>query len=318
MFSKELEDLIQATLEDGKLEENEKAALVKRAQREGVDLDELEIYINSLLQRRQRELNEKRDQREEEYAKKKKEAIGPVCPKCGKQVPPLTLKCDCGYEFKKEKKESSVKLLYDRISNLQLTDEEIDSCSDVAEEKVNNEYRAVRDRYGNVVKKLDEDKANKLKLQKKIDIIQSFPVPNTKEDIMEFLALAVPNSKTKGGLWGTITGRIKILSILAVISFVLCLIFVDDGHGHDGALLGGFVVFGIAVYGGMVCFDADQESIRYNKLANAWHSKFDQVLMKGRSLRADPEFSQMLDYYENQMKLNEIESKKIFGIKLLG
>ena len=43
MFSKELENLIQATLEDGILEENEKAALVKRAQAEGVDLAALGI-----------------------------------------------------------------------------------------------------------------------------------------------------------------------------------------------------------------------------------------------------------------------------------
>ena len=38
MFSKELENLIQATLEDGVLEEYEKTALVKRAQAEGVDV----------------------------------------------------------------------------------------------------------------------------------------------------------------------------------------------------------------------------------------------------------------------------------------
>ena len=56
MFSPELENLIQATLEDGVLEDYEKAALVKRAQAEGVDLAELEIYINSILQRRQKEL----------------------------------------------------------------------------------------------------------------------------------------------------------------------------------------------------------------------------------------------------------------------
>ncbi|MGM9734391.1 MAG: hypothetical protein ACI3YT_09790, partial [Prevotella sp.] len=64
MFSKELENLINASLEDGVLEEYEKAAIVKRAQAEGVDLTELEIYINSILQRRKRELNEKK---EEEY-----------------------------------------------------------------------------------------------------------------------------------------------------------------------------------------------------------------------------------------------------------
>lgn len=47
MFSKELENLIQATLEDGILEDYEKAALVKRAEAEGVDLAELEIYIST-------------------------------------------------------------------------------------------------------------------------------------------------------------------------------------------------------------------------------------------------------------------------------
>ena len=61
MFSKELESLIQATLEDGILEDNEKAALVKRAQAEGVDLAELEIYINSIMQKRQKELEAKRE-----------------------------------------------------------------------------------------------------------------------------------------------------------------------------------------------------------------------------------------------------------------
>ena len=55
MFSKELENLIQATLEDGVLEDYERAALVKRATAEGVDLTELEIYINSILQKRKKE-----------------------------------------------------------------------------------------------------------------------------------------------------------------------------------------------------------------------------------------------------------------------
>ena len=40
MFSKELDNLIQSSLEDGVLEEYEKAALIKRAQAESVDLIE--------------------------------------------------------------------------------------------------------------------------------------------------------------------------------------------------------------------------------------------------------------------------------------
>ena len=115
MFSKGLEDLIKATLEDGILEDYEKEALIKRAQKEGVDLTELEIYINSLLQKRKRELKKKNEKKEAQYEKEKKEAIGPVCPKCGKQVPPLTLKCECGYEFTKGKAASSVQQLAQKI-----------------------------------------------------------------------------------------------------------------------------------------------------------------------------------------------------------
>lgn len=46
MFSKELESLIEAALVDGKIDEIEKRALVKRAEKDGVDVDELEVYIN--------------------------------------------------------------------------------------------------------------------------------------------------------------------------------------------------------------------------------------------------------------------------------
>ena len=97
MFSKELENLIKATLEDGKLTDLEKKALVKRAQNEGVDLDELEIYIDSILQKREREL---KLQREAEYAAldaTKRQAKGKLCPFCEASVPMFTDKCPkCG------------------------------------------------------------------------------------------------------------------------------------------------------------------------------------------------------------------------------
>jgi len=115
MFSKELEDLIQATLEDGILEENEKAALVKRAQREDVDLGELEIYINSLLQKRQRELNkESREARaKQEEAELQSERLHSKtlrkCPKCGEYIPNLTNVCPgCGFIIENSKTDETV------------------------------------------------------------------------------------------------------------------------------------------------------------------------------------------------------------------
>ena len=313
MFSKELEDLIQATLEDGVLEENEKAALVKRAQREGVDLDELEIYINSLIQKRQRELNEKRDLREEEYEKKKKEAIGPVCPKCGKQVPALTLKCDCGYEFQRGEHESSVKKLFEKINLIQ--------------------SRRLNGQPGSY--EWDEDR--KSRDQEMLDVISLFPVPNTKEDIMEFLSLSIPKAKKKGGILGTIYGRIILGLIILAIVMIVVNLFLPDSYTETRVIDGGLLFkdeeitethnpkdfLYILGFGGFVvvcCLSifVGNETLRWNKFATTWRAKFDQVLMKGRSLRADAEFTKMLDYYESQMKMNEIESKKIFGIKLFG
>ena len=59
MFSERLENLIEAALQDGVLTDQEKASIIKRAQAEGEDIDEVEIYIQSLLQKRQQDLNQK-------------------------------------------------------------------------------------------------------------------------------------------------------------------------------------------------------------------------------------------------------------------
>lgn len=130
MFSKELENLIQATLEDGVLEEYEKAALVKRAAAEGVDLAELEIYINSILQKRQRELNEKKNAEFAQAEQQKKEAFGRVCPACGKQVEAMTLRCECGYEFTDNAaRKSSIELLQEKLFKLSDTNSKVQTIT---------------------------------------------------------------------------------------------------------------------------------------------------------------------------------------------
>ena len=266
MFSKELENLIQATLEDGVLEENEKAALIKRAQNEGVDLAELEIYINSILQRRQRELNNEKQKLAEAYKKGKKEAIGPVCPNCGKQIPPMSLKCECGYEFTRKDSVSSSKQLMEKI-------EEISSSN------------------------ANKDEVDKL-IQQTISL---FPVPNTKEDIVEFLSLSSSYAQKRGGLFGTIAGRFVILFttwiiLSAVFGFMMSQVLFN-------------VVFFVLILTpiGIVVSkrfarNYDQDTIRWNKIAEVWRSKFDQVLIKGRSLRGDSDFQEQLNYFEELVK----------------
>ncbi len=280
MFSQELENLIQATLEDGVLEDLEKAALVKRAQAEGVDLTELEIYINSILQKRKRELELEKAAIFEQKAQEKKEALGRVCPNCGKQIPPMTLKCECGYEFNSTNSSSIVQHLMDKIEQIQSA-------------PINNSNSK-------------EEMANRRKRIR--DTISVFPVPNTKEDIIEFLSLAVSNSKIKGGLLGTVKGRLTIAVPIAIVSLiVVCIAMVAlFGSGRNGSVGAGLVIgllYGAAAAVGVIfaCLKLGTEMIEDNKTASAWRDKFDQILMKGRSLRGDPEFQKQLDYYENMI-----------------
>ena len=289
MFSQELENLIQATLEDGTLEDYEKAALVKRAQAEGVDLAELEIYINSILQRRQRELEKEKNAKLEKYAQEKKEAFGRVCPSCGKQVPPMTLKCECGYEFTTEKRTSSVEVLMEKInevrSSLVIDNGEKDRSDFSKLIDPMNVYGAINLKSNPAIEENDR-RVN--------EIINMFHVPNTKEDIIEFLTLAVSNAKKKGGVMGTISGRLKVLVPIVIIIGAITALIPEYG---------GLVSFLVIVYGllfvGLFAWKFDKNTLRWNKNVDVWRSKFDQVILKGRSLRGDPDFQKQLDYYES-------------------
>jgi hypothetical protein len=276
MFSKELENLIQATLEDGVLEENEKAALIKRAEREGVDIAELEIYINSLLQKRARELENEKNAVRKQAEKEKKEAFGRKCPNCGAQVPPLTLKCECGYEFTTAKSVSSVQVLLEKINEITVSSK--------------------------------NDKVKRYQLIQ--ETIKLFPVPNTKEDIVEFLSLSLPNAKRKGGIFGS---RWLTIAISFMVIAIIDLFMIDACSGsktniqydtiHSQSIFG-CTLLAIGVFVGVVKYISNSQNSTYehNELSYAWRAKFEQVLMKGRSMRGDAEFQKQLDYFEDMLK----------------
>lgn len=280
MFSKGLEDLIQATLEDGVLEDYEKAALVKRAQAEGVDLTELEIYINSILQKRQKAQKEAENAREEQHEKEKKAAFGRVCPNCGRQVPPLTTKCVCGYEFGKQDAVSSSKLLADKLNTVH------NMC---AEERQKRGELSLPER----------EELEKSELERVRETIKMFPVPNTKEDIVEFLSYCIGYSKEKRGL-GTKKGLFKLAGIIIIIFAIIG--FAADGMGGAFSIL--IIVVPVVLvftFGIIETSDTVKQNTEFNKTARVWRDKFRQVMIKGRSLQGDPDFQRQLDYFEAQM-----------------
>ena len=154
MYDPQLEKLVDMALEDGVITEKEKDILVKRAKSLGIDLDEFEMYLDSRLASLSNTQNTTSSQNK----------FGDLlkCPSCGASVPSLTIICkDCGFEFRNIKANSSVKELSEKLEHASAT--------------VVNEKKG----WGDHSKwfKIDEIKSQ---------IVINFPIPNTKDDLMEF------------------------------------------------------------------------------------------------------------------------------------
>lgn len=153
------------------------------------------------------------------------------------------------------------------------------------------------------VKQLAE-KLNKTKRDdEKMDFIRMFPVPNAKEDIIEFLAMAAPNARKKGGFLGSIGGRLVLVAVVTIVIGIAILLLglaSDASSENTFACCGVFMMMSAMVLG-MVSSGVDTETLRHNKFAKVWQDKFDQVMMKARTLRADAEFTRQLDYFQSQL-----------------
>ena len=159
MYDPQLEKLVDMALVDGVITEKEKDILVKRAKSLGADLDEFEMYLDARLASSSNTQNPTVSQKK----------LGDLlkCPSCGANVPSLTIICkDCGFEFRNTKANSSVKELSEKLEQASLT--------------VVNEEKTFSDI-------LNLNQSNWLKVDDiKSQIVTNFPIPNTKDDLLEF------------------------------------------------------------------------------------------------------------------------------------
>lgn len=168
MFSKELEEVIEAALADGVITEKELAVLHKRAAAEGVDPDELDVVIEGRLSKMKKEEDWLRPA-PPSMVNNGKHGVVRKCPHCGATVEAGTVKCpECEYEFVGVANNSTMELLARKL-------EKID-----AKFSNKNEYK---DR---------EVRNNEL-----ANAISSIPIPTTREDLLEFICSMY--SKTKYG-----------------------------------------------------------------------------------------------------------------------
>lgn len=179
MYSEKMEQLIKAALADGILTDKEKQVLFRRAQEEGIDLDEFEMVLDARLYEHS---NASRPQ-STTSASPKSNKLGEVkkCPACGAIVQSFSAICaECGFEFREVESSQSIEHLFKLLN-------EVEGSSKEDTGGIFGSFKQVMGHH--IMNNMGE--GDKITRQKK-EIIRTFPVPTTKNDILEFLTVAVP------------------------------------------------------------------------------------------------------------------------------
>ncbi len=166
MYNEQIESLISAALADGMLTEKEKQVLFKKAQAQGIDLDEFEMVLDARLV----EL-EKEEKAKAAAAAPKSNKLGDVkkCPNCGAIVQSYLGACpECGYSFEDISANLTSSVLTKKL------------------EKAANEWD------NKINKTSDGDgkwELQKGKEQALAQVIMTTPLPITKADLFEFMTM---------------------------------------------------------------------------------------------------------------------------------
>lgn len=217
MYNEQIEKLIELALADGELTEKEKQVLFKKAEAAGIDLDEFEMVLDARL------YEKTQNKTPSPVAAPKSDKYGDVkkCPSCGTIVQSFSGKCsDCGYEFRDIQSDVTINKLFDALmeaDNIPMDEYKESSLNKMI---VNNSGKSSGiigqqlSRSSEILAKADEQKreAEHFKrhkekiISKKIQIISNFPVPNSKEPLLEFLTLGISKATpTKTGFIGLFT-----------------------------------------------------------------------------------------------------------------
>ncbi len=221
MYNEKIEKLIQLALADGILNEKEKQILFKNAETEGIDLDEFEMVLEAKLFEIQQ--NKTSDIKNE--ASPKSDKFGDIrkCPSCGSLLQTFQTKCpDCDFEFRNINSVGSSQKLFDLLqaatlrNSKAIQEHEIHKHSRLEKltlqhaEKtnaINNllNGKNIREKQQKEIESLKteltlERKKLEASLEKeRLDIIKNFPVPNSREDLLEILTQAASNAYDNDG-----------------------------------------------------------------------------------------------------------------------
>ena len=178
MYSLKLEKLIDMAVTDGILSDKEREVLYRKAQEEGVELDEFEIVVEGRLFEKKQELlssnNASSIQPNLMVENNKKEQKVRRCPACNDILQQFLTNClSCDYELNSGEIDSVAKNLLLELSKL-------------AELKKNIGNSALLGAFS------DNNSSGESNINEKCELINKCIIPNTKFEILSFLSIAIP------------------------------------------------------------------------------------------------------------------------------
>ena len=226
MYDEQLEKFIEMALMDGELSEKEREILFKKATAAGIDHDEFEMVLSARLFERQQKNNSQANTipvipqsstppppaqpipQAQQNVNSNKMGDLRKCPACNAIVQSYSAICaDCGHSFSNISAVSSVTKLHEQLMA-------VDSEERERESNEKNQPSQGSSFFNGLTKQSSDQMAihnlEETILKRKASIIQSFPIPNSKEDILEFLTMAVPECKNKPNFMMMATGKGKI------------------------------------------------------------------------------------------------------------
>lgn len=194
MYNEKIEKLIEMALLDGELTEKEKQVLFKKAESDGIDLDEFEMVLEA-------KLYEKQNGETQKSAAPKSNKLGDVakCPACGALVESFSTKCaDCGHEFRNIEASKSIIKFFEKLDKIE--SKRIEPLPGTEKKEYGTSGRTLIKWWlfwwilipVSLFKLIFQSRSTAWSTTdaRKEELIMNFPIPNAREEILEFMTLA--------------------------------------------------------------------------------------------------------------------------------
>ena len=280
MYSEQLEQLIQSVIADGVITDKERSVLHKKAAAEGIDEDEIDVYVDGLVAQMKPSMpkEEKRKQRK--------------CPHCGEILKATDIVCpNCGNEISREDVHSSVQKLFDLLKeedeHYAQKLESLSKKNSIDKIKGDDKDGTKRAIFEKQQKTLEENHEKRLG-----SIIENFPIPNDHEAMLEFLTTGMSqidyvNLKKRMIVVGIETGVFLFLTIV-----IFTVNSTDDAWQFFIPL---FIFFIIIVALSFLSHETTAQK--------AWRTKCKQVIEKAKLAYAK-EPKRLAQFVQHEKELN--------------